>query len=165
MLVQHRLMAPPNVDIQRHLVTCTCYTVFSGDTLLLNCNIMSNARATSPGGYSECGYTKTPSDTCYTVFSGDTLLLNCNIMPNARGTSPDGYSECGYTKAPSDTCYTVFSGDTLLLNCNVMSNARTTSSDRYSECGHLYIFYFYFACVRGNKNNLFMFLLIPRKIG
>ena len=56
---------------------------------------MSNARTTSPDGYSECGYTKAPSDTCYTVFSGDTLLLNCNIMSNARGTSPDGYSECG----------------------------------------------------------------------
>ena len=41
----------------------TCYTVFSGDTLLLNSNIMSNARTTSPGGYSECGYTKAASDT------------------------------------------------------------------------------------------------------
>ena len=63
---------------------------------------MSNTRGTSPDGYSECGYTKAPSDTCYTVFSGDTLLLNCKIMSNARTTSPGGYSECGYTKAPSD---------------------------------------------------------------
>ena len=64
---------------------------------------MSNARTTSPDGYSECGYTKAPRGTCYTVFSGDTLLLNCNIMSNARTTSPDGYSECGYTKAPRGT--------------------------------------------------------------
>ena len=82
----------------------TCYTVFSGDTLLLNSNIMPSARKTSPDGYSECGYTKVTSDTCYTVFSGDTLLLNCNMMSNARKTSPDGYSECGYTKVTSDTC-------------------------------------------------------------
>ena len=65
---------------------------------------MSNARTTSPDGYSECGYAKEPSDTCYTVFSGDTLLLNCNIMSNAHTTLPDGYSECRYTKATGDSC-------------------------------------------------------------
>ena len=70
--------------------------MFSIDTMLLNCNIMSDTRATSPDGYSECGYTKVTSDTCYTVFSGDTLLLNCNIMSNARATSPDGHSKCNY---------------------------------------------------------------------
>ena len=103
---------------------------------------MSNVRATSPDSYSECEYTKTPSDTCYTVFSGDTLLLNCNVMSNARATSPDGYSECGYTKAPSDACYTVFvfSGDTLLLNCNIMSNVRATSPDSYCERGYTFFF-------------------------
>ena len=45
--------------------------------------IVPNARAASPDGYSECGYT------C--------VLLNSKIIPNARVTSPDGYSECGYT--------------------------------------------------------------------
>ena len=46
-------MATPNVDIQK-TPSDTYYTVFSGDTLLLNCNVMSNARKTSSDGYSEC---------------------------------------------------------------------------------------------------------------
>ena len=77
---------------------------------------MSNARARSPCGYSECGYTKVPSDTCYTVFGGDTLLLNCNIMSNARATSPDGYSECKYTKTACDTCISFETENTKLLH-------------------------------------------------
>ena len=36
----------------------SCTSVFSGDTLLLNCNIMSNAHTTLPDGYSECGYAR-----------------------------------------------------------------------------------------------------------
>ena len=47
---------------------------------------MSNARTASSDSYSECEYTKEPSDTCYAVLSVDTLLLNCNIMSNARTT-------------------------------------------------------------------------------
>ena len=42
------------------------YPVFGRDKLLLllNCKIMPNALATSPNGYSECGYTKSTRDTC-----------------------------------------------------------------------------------------------------
>ena len=65
---------------------------------------MSNARTASSDSYSECEYTKEPSDTCYAVLSVDTLLLNCNIMSNARKTSSDSYSECEYTKIISDKC-------------------------------------------------------------
>ena len=55
--------------------------VFSGDSLLLNCNIMYNARTTPPDGYSECGYTKATSDTC-TSFTK--TLNHCTL----RGTAP-----------------------------------------------------------------------------
>ena len=53
-----------NVFRLGYVRTFTLYAVLSGDTLLINCKTMSNARATSPDGYSECGYTKPPSDTC-----------------------------------------------------------------------------------------------------
>ena len=64
---------------------------------------MPNVRAPSPDGYSECGYTKAPSDTCTSSILG-WLVFN-RIVPDARTTSADGCSECGYsTKATSDTC-------------------------------------------------------------
>ena len=55
MLVQHRLMATPNVDIQRQLVTLVHLLT---KHLLLNCKMVSIARTISPVGYSECGYTR-----------------------------------------------------------------------------------------------------------
>ena len=61
MLVQHRLMATPNVDIQRQLVTLVHLLT---KHLLLNCKMVYNARTASPDGYSERGYTKATSDTC-----------------------------------------------------------------------------------------------------
>ena len=61
MLVQHRLMATPNVDIQRRLVTLVHLLT---KHLLLNCKMVHNAHTTSPDGYSECGYTKVTSGTC-----------------------------------------------------------------------------------------------------
>ena len=55
MLVQHRLMATPNVDIQRQLVTLAHLLT---KHLLLNCKMVPHARTTSSDGYSECGYLK-----------------------------------------------------------------------------------------------------------
>ena len=53
MFVQHRLMATPNVDIQRQLVTLVHLLT---KHLLLNCKMLPNGRTTSPDSYSECIY-------------------------------------------------------------------------------------------------------------
>ena len=70
MLVQHRLMATPNVDIQRQLVTLVHLLT---KHLLLNFKMVPNARAPSPDGHSECGYTKATSDTC--TYFNKTLVI------------------------------------------------------------------------------------------
>ena len=61
MLLNGHLMVTSNVDIQRELVTLVHLLT---KHLSLNCKMVHNARATSPDGYSECGYTKATSDTC-----------------------------------------------------------------------------------------------------
>ena len=61
MLVQHRPMSTPNVDIQRQLVTLVHLLT---KHLLLNNKMVPNAHVTSPDSYSECGYTMATSDTC-----------------------------------------------------------------------------------------------------
>ena len=99
MVVQHRLMATPNVDIQRQLVTVVHLLT---KHLLLNCKMVPNARI-QHRLMATLNVDMQRQLVTLVHLSTKHLLLNCKTVPNARTTSPDSYSECGYAKATSDT--------------------------------------------------------------
>ena len=99
MLLQHRPMATPNVDMKSqlvtlvHLLTKHLLLALKWCLMLLQHRLMAtpNVDTLSQLGILVHLLTKY-------------LLLNIIMVPNARTTSPDGYSQCGHTKSTSDTC-------------------------------------------------------------